>query len=227
MTPTMNSMTYLRQFNGITRLTTRRARTYQTRELHEKPTSYRELPREKRPQTLNATVPTASYKYPERFQAKNQNTGPKQAEIKETTDGTRRNRKPTMPSFSGIHRRLPPPLHPTVTVYTHLTASHIERQIGDWTTLRRRQNHSRTLKPLSNCRTTQPAQIEEKVTEQATNADHHQSPRRAENITGAKPEQKRERKNSNPNAPPPGNTERRTDASATEGPHALHHRRTQ
>ena len=51
---------------GITRLTTRRAQTYQTRELHEKPTRCRELPREGRPQTLNATAPTASYKYPER-----------------------------------------------------------------------------------------------------------------------------------------------------------------
>ncbi|KAL0885392.1 hypothetical protein Bca101_009374 [Brassica carinata] len=92
-----------------------------------KPVSYRELPREGRPQTLNDTIPTASNKNPEHTRAKNLNTRPKKGHKIEITGGMRRSRDPTMPSFSSLHQRLPPPLHSTGTVYTHLTATHIEK----------------------------------------------------------------------------------------------------
>ncbi|KAL0680315.1 hypothetical protein Bca4012_008297 [Brassica carinata] len=49
-----------------------------------------------------------------------------------------------MPSFSDLRRRLPSPLHSTVTVYIHLTVTRIEKTDRYRTTLRRRQNHSRS-----------------------------------------------------------------------------------
>ncbi|WZY78989.1 hypothetical protein YC2023_025373 [Brassica napus] len=48
---------------------------------------------------------------------------PKASQKIETIGGTRRSRKPTMPSFSILRRRLPPPLQSTGTVYTHLTVN--------------------------------------------------------------------------------------------------------
>lgn len=115
------------QSQAIKRLIARKAQTYQQEVLDEKPVSYRELPREGRPQTLNATAPTASNENPELTRAKNLNTRPKKGQKIETTGGTRRSQDPTMPSFSSLRQRLPPPLHSTGTVYTHLTATHIEK----------------------------------------------------------------------------------------------------
>ena len=68
----------------------------------------------------------------------------KAGEVKETIGGTRRSREPTMPSFSDLRRRLPSPLHSTVTVYIHLTETRIEKTDRYRTTLRRRENHSRS-----------------------------------------------------------------------------------
>ncbi|CAN6863668.1 hypothetical protein Bca4012_045668 [Brassica carinata] len=95
-----------------------------TRELDEKPISCRELPREGRPQTLNATVHTYSFQQePRAHPSEESEHESKDIMEEETTGGTRRSRKPMMPSFNGLRRRLPPPLHSTGTVYTHLTAT--------------------------------------------------------------------------------------------------------
>ncbi|KAF2611231.1 hypothetical protein F2Q70_00013931 [Brassica cretica] len=68
----------------------------------------------------------------------------KEGEVKDTIGGTRRSREPTMPSFSDLRRRLPPPLHFTVTVYIHRTVTRIQKTDRYRTTLRRTQNHSRS-----------------------------------------------------------------------------------
>ncbi|WZY76872.1 hypothetical protein YC2023_023256 [Brassica napus] len=62
------------------------------------------------------------------------NHRPRASLIKETTSGTRKSRRPTMPSFSSLRRRLPPPLHSTRTVYTHLTTNPKRIWIGKRTT---------------------------------------------------------------------------------------------
>lgn len=57
---------------------------------------------------------------------------PKTYQKIETTDGTRRSRRPTMPSFIILRVRLPPPLQSTETVYTHLTEnSYIDNRSKD------------------------------------------------------------------------------------------------
>ena len=56
------------------------------------------------------------------YPSKESKPKPKVNQKIETTGGTRRSRKPTMPSFNILRRRLPPPLQSIRTVYTHLIA---------------------------------------------------------------------------------------------------------
>lgn len=119
-----------------------------------KPVGCHELPREGRPQTLNATVPTASNRKLRPYQSEESNHEPRAGKIKDTTDGTRKSRRPTMPSFSSLRQRLPPPLHSTGTVYTHLTTTRRECGSVDGQLLRRRPNQSHARSLLTNYHTT-------------------------------------------------------------------------
>ncbi|KAL0733291.1 hypothetical protein Bca4012_009501 [Brassica carinata] len=174
-----------------------------------KPVSYRELPREGRPQTLNDTIPTASNKNPEHTRAKNLNTRPKKGHKIEITGGMRRSRDPTMPSFSSLHQRLPPPLHSTGTVYTHLTATHIEK------TDRENDNPPEKTNPKPH---SDPNYLRRARYLGAGHNRHHHFDLRGDSTYRSQRRAKANRRKPNTNALPPGTSEKRTDASAIHEP---------